>query len=217
MRIHDVSLTIRPGMAVWPGDEDVLIEPVRSQDDGSRANVSNIRMNLHTGTHVDAPAHFIAGAPTVESLPLDALIGKAWVAELHADGPITADDLTAARIPDQVQRLLLKTHNSALLKAHPDTFCPEFAHLTQDAARWIVERGIRLIGMDYLSVESPTGGGDTHETLLGAGVVLVESLNLTDVAPGWYELYCLPLKVQGGDGAPARVVLISGENLPIGG
>jgi arylformamidase len=212
MRIYDVSLLIRPGMAVWPGDDDVLIEPVRSQEDGSRANVSNIRMNLHTGTHVDSPGHFIAGGATVESLPLDVLIGKAWVAELDASGAITAEDLTAAGIPREARRVLLKTHNSALWKTHPDQFCPDFAHLTEDAARWVVERGIQLIGVDYLSVESPTSDGDTHTALLSAGVVIVESLNLSEVAPGWYDLYCLPLKVQGGDGAPARVVLILDES-----
>jgi len=212
MRIYDVSLLIRPGMAVWPGDDDVLIEPVRSQEDGNRANVSNIRMNLHTGTHVDSPGHFIAGAATVETLRLDVLIGRAWVAELDASGAITADDLAAVGIPREARRLLLKTHNSALWRSCPDEFRPDFAHLTEDAARWVVERGLLLIGVDYLSVESPRSDGVTHTTLLGAGVVVVESLNLAEVAPGWYDLYCLPLKVQGGDGAPARVVLISDED-----
>ena len=211
MRIYDLSLSIRPGMAVWPGDDDVLIEPVRSQDEGYRANVSNIRMNLHTGTHVDSPGHFITGGKTVESLPLDVLIGKVWVAELDASGPITADDLAAARIPPEAQRVLLKTKNSALWKTQPDRFCADFAHLTEDAAHWVVSRGLRLLGVDYLSVESPKSGGATHTVLLGAGVVVVESLNLAEVAPGWYDLYCLPLKMQGGDGAPARVVLISDE------
>jgi arylformamidase len=211
VRIYDVSLTIRPGMAVWPGDEDVLIESVSSQANGDRANVSNIRMNLHTGTHVDSPGHFITGAATVEVLPLDLLIGKAWVADLDVSGAITADDLAAAGIPREARRVLLKTYNSALWTTHPDEFRPNFAHLTEDAARWIVEHGLQLLGIDYLSVESPESDGVTHTTLLGAGVVVVESLNLAEVAPGWYDLYCLPLKVQGGDGAPARVVLISDE------
>jgi arylformamidase len=214
MRIYDVSVTIRPDMVVWPGDDAVRIEPVRSQDDGSRANVSNIRMNLHTGTHVDSPGHFIAGASTVESLPLDVLIGRAWVAELDSSGAITAADLVAAGIPLEARRVLLKTHNSALQETHPDQFCPDFAHLTEDAARWVVARGIRLIGVDYLSVESPASSGEVHTALLEAGIVIVETLNLADVSPGWYDLYCLPLKVRGGDGAPARVVLISHEAVP---
>jgi arylformamidase len=211
MRIYDISLSIRPGMTVWPGDDDVLIEPIRSQDEGRRANVSNIRMNLHTGTHVDSPGHFITGAATVESLPLDVLIGKAWVAELDTSGPITADDLAAAGVPPEARRVLFKTNNSELWTTQPDQFCADFAHLTEDAARWVVERGLQLVGVDYLSVEAPQSGGAVHTALLSADVVVVESLNLAEVAPGWYDLYCLPVKVQGGDGAPARVVLLSDD------
>ncbi len=205
MRIYDVSLPIRSGMMVWPGDADVVVETVRSQADGSRANVSAARLGLHTGTHVDAPCHFIAGAAGVDSLALDALIGAAWVAELPTGGPITARDFAHAGIPGEAQRLLLKTRNSALWER--PGFCPDFAHLTPDAARWIVERGVRLIGVDYLSVEAFAGDGSTHEILLGAGVVVLEGLNLSEVSSGWYTLYCLPLKILGGDGAPARVVL----------
>lgn len=207
MRIYDVSLPIRSGMVVWPGDAEVVVETVQSQADGSRANVSAARLGLHTGTHVDAPCHFIAGAAGVESLALDALIGPAWVAELEADGPITAQALARANIPVDAQRLLLKTGNSALWER--PAFCPDFAYLTPDAARWVVERGIRLIGVDYLSVEAATGDGSTHETLLGAGVVVVEGLSLSQVSGGWYTLYCLPLNVPGADGAPARVVLMA--------
>lgn len=207
MRIYDVSLPIRSGMVVWPGDADVVVETVRSQADGSRANVSAARLGLHTGTHVDAPCHFITGAAGVDSLALDALIGAAWVAELPTDGPVTVQDLARDGIPDEAQRLLLKTRNSTLW-ARPG-FCPDFAHLTPDAARWVVDRGIRLIGVDYLSVEAFTGDGSTHEILLGAGVVVLEGLNLSEVSSGWYTLYCLPLKVLGGDGAPARVVLVA--------
>lgn len=209
MRIHDVSLLIRPGMVVWPGDADVVVETVRSQAAGDRATVGSIHMGLHTGTHVDAPRHFIADGAGVESLALDALIGPAWVAEVETGGAITPEVLARAHVPENARRLLLKTGNGRLWAE--EAFRADFAHPTPDAARWIVERGIRLVGVDYLSVEAFGGDGSTHEILLGAGVVVVEGLNLTDVAQGWYDLYCLPLKVLGGDGAPARVVLISGE------
>lgn len=206
MRIYDVSLPIRSGMVVWPGDADVVVETVRSQADGNRANVSAARLGLHTGTHVDAPCHFIAGAAGVDSLALDALIGPAWVAELATAGPITAQDLAGVGVPQGVERLLLKTPNSALWARRE--FCPDFAYLTPDAARWVVERGVRLIGVDYLSVEAFAGDGTTHEILLGAGVVVLEGLNLSEVSGGWYTLHCLPLKILGADGAPARVVLV---------
>ncbi len=207
MRILDVTLPIRPDMVVWPGDAAVRVEQVRSQAEGDRANVSAIHMGLHTGTHVDAPCHFIDGAASVDSLALDALIGPAWVADLGAAGAIAAEDLARAAIPENAQRLLLKTRNGRLWAE--DAFRADFAHLTPDAARWVVDHGIRLVGVDYLSVEAFGGDGATHEILLGAGVVVVEGLNLSEAAQGWYGLYCLPLKVLGGDGAPARVVLIS--------
>ncbi|MGB9592819.1 MAG: cyclase family protein [Anaerolineae bacterium] len=207
MRIYDVSVPIRSGMVVWPGDADVVVETVRSQADGSRANVSAARLGLHTGTHVDAPCHFIAGAASVDTLGLDALIGPAWVAEVATAGPITAHDLARLGVPTGTERLLLKTPNSALWD-RPE-FCPDFAHLTPDAARWVVERGVRLVGVDYLSVEAFTGDGSTHEMLLAAGVVVLEGLNLSEVSSGWYTLYCLPLKVEGSDGAPARAVLVA--------
>jgi len=209
VRIYDVSVPIYPGMAVWPGDAKVVLESVRSQEEGSRATVSNIHMGLHTGTHVDAPRHFIPGGRGVESLALDALVGPAWVAELGAVGAITAQDLARAGMPEAAQRLLLKTPNSALW-ARPG-FSQDFAHLTPDAARWVVERGLRLVGVDYLSVEAFGGDGSTHTILLSAGVVVLEGLDLSAVKGGWYTLYCLPLKVLGGDGAPARTVLVADD------
>jgi len=207
MRIYDVSVPIRSGMVVWPGDAEVVVETVRSQADGSRANVSAARLGLHTGTHVDAPCHFITGAASMDALALDVLIGPAWVADMGEVAAISAEDLARAGVPTGTERLLLKTPNSALWD-RPE-FCPDFAHLTPDAARWVVEQGIRLVGVDYLSVEAFTGDGTTHEILLEAGVAVVEGLNLADVAQGWYEMYCLPLKVLGGDGAPARAVLVA--------
>jgi len=208
VKAYDITVPIRAGMPVWPGDAAVSVERIRSMEGGSRASVSRICMGSHTGTHVDPPAHFIPGGATVDNLPLDVLIGEAWVAEFDTSGPVRAEDLDNAGIPTGTERLLLKTRNSALWRTCPDKFCAEFAHLTEDAARRVVERGVRLVGIDYLSVQGFHDSGGTHTVLLGAGVVVLEGLNLADVPPGWYQLICLPLKVQGGDGAPARVVLL---------
>ncbi len=201
--IYDISLPISNDLPVWPGDPTVRI--VR---DDSLPAVSEITLSSHTGTHVDAPAHFIAGGATVDQLPLDALVGPAWVVYLPGPGPITADQLAAADIPDGPIRLLLRTDNSgrnALVWA----FETDFVALAPDAADWLLARGIRLVGIDAPSIEPLITRGDpVHHTLLGAGVVIVENLDLTDVAPGAYRLACLPLRIVGGDGAPARAILI---------
>jgi len=209
MAVHDVSVCVYTGMVVWPGDSAVSVERVRSMDNGEPNNLSRICMSLHAGTHVDAPVHFIADGSGVEQIPLEVLMGKAWVASLQTSGPIGADELARAQIPDSAERVLLKTHNSALWAEGATAFSEDFAHVTDGGAEWLVRRGIRLVGVDYLSVQSfHERDSNTHRILLAAGVVIVESLNLTEVEEGWYDLYCLPLKVVGSDGAPARVVLV---------
>lgn len=209
MGVYDITVPLHNGTVVWPGDSEVSVERVRSMDDGEVNNLSRICMSLHAGTHVDAPVHFVAGGNGVEEIPLEVLIGKTWVASLETAGPIEAEELTRAGIPDRAERVLLRTHNSALWAEDVTAFREEFAHLTDDGANWLVRRGIRLVGIDYLSVQGfHECESNTHRILLAAGVVIVESLNLTGVKEGWYDMYCLPLKVVGGDGAPARVVLI---------
>lgn len=208
-KIYDVTLPVYPGMIVWPGDAGVRLMPTSRMADGDDHNVSELSLGVHTGTHVDAPYHFLADGVTVEQLPLDALVGPAIVAHLPDVAAITAADLEALHPPTETQRLLFKTRNSDLWARGEIAFQMDYVALTPDAARWVVERGMRLVGVDYLSVDGfHSQDHPVHRTLLRAGVVIVEGLDLRGVEAGVYELYCLPLKLAGADGAPARVILI---------
>ncbi len=201
----DISLPISPAMVTWPGDPKPEIDYVKTIAGGGTSNVSRIRMGSHNGTHVDAPLHFVESALTVDRIPLATLIGPARVIDMRHRSVITAADLAAAPL-DGVDRLLLLTDASALW-ADPD-FHEEFPHLDDAAAELLVERGVKLIGVDYLSVEAYKGRTRrTHHILLEAGVIIVEGLDLRDVAPGDYELICLPLRLSGMEAAPARAVL----------
>jgi arylformamidase len=197
MEIIDISVPIRTGMITYPGDPEVRLERVISIADGGQANISKLDLGVHTGTHVDAPRHFIDGTAGVDELSLDLLIGPCEV--------VAVEELDAAAVeslPGGVERLLFKTPNSELWAR--DSFSDDFLRLDGLAATALVERGVRLVGVDYLSV----GDEEAHLTLLGAGVVAVEGLDLRGVEPGSYELHCLPLRLVGSDGAPARTVLI---------
>jgi arylformamidase len=202
--IHDISVPIRRDMPIYAGDPEVELERVSSISQGGHANVSKLTMGVHTGTHVDAPVHFIEGAPGIEAVPLDALYGPAVVVDGTgiAGESITEDDLRSIDVPDGAERVLLKTRNSELW-SH-DEFTRDFIRLDGAGARFVVERGIRTIGLDYLSV----GDHDAHQELLGAGVVPVEGLDLRQIEPGDYIFVCLPVDLVGSDGAPARAVLI---------
>lgn len=204
MTIYDVTASVHPAMPVYPGDPEVAVERVSSIAGGSSANVSIYRLGSHTGTHVDPPLHFIEGGMAVDELPLDVLIGPALVVE-SGRGVIDREFLESAGIGG-ASRVIFKTGNSGLMaKAR---FHEDFTHLSPDAAAYLVELGVRLAGIDYLSIERfKSPDHEVHKTLLGAGVVVLEGLDLSGVKPGEYELICLPLKVKGGDGAPARVVL----------
>ncbi len=205
MTVIDISLPIHSGMVLYEGDPGVDVTPRLEIARGDTANVSLLSMGSHTGTHVDAPAHFIEGGATVEALALDALIGPALVAEVGCERLIGRRDLE--RLPlDGHSRLLLKTRNSSLWAA--GAFTREFVALNIDGARYLTDRGLRLVGIDYLSIEAfQSPGHPVHRHLLGAGMVILEGLDLTRVAPGVYELVCLPLPVRGIDGAPCRAVL----------
>jgi arylformamidase len=192
--IIDISRPLSPATPVWPGDPPVIVEPVARVEDGDPAAVSRLALGTHTGTHVDPPAHFFPGEPAVDALPLDVLMGPAVVAQFDP-GPIDGTALESTALPRGSSRLLLKTGGDA-------------GAVTPDGARWLVERGVRLVGADTLSIEPETRDYPVHRILLGAGVVIVEGLDLAPVAPGPYELVCLPLRIAAGDGAPARAVLI---------
>ncbi len=203
--IIDISLPIGPDTPVWPGDPPVLVEPVARIEAGDPADVSRLVLGTHTGTHVDPPAHFLPGAATVDALPLDVLVGPAVVACFPA-APIDRAALESQSLPPGSTRVLLQTRGDS-------------GALTPEGAQWLVERGVRLVGADTLSIEPDSHPGvrgcppeesyPVHRILLGAGVVIVEGLDLSAVAPGSYQLVCLPLRIVGGDGAPARAVLIA--------
>ena len=201
----DISVPLASGMPVYPGNPEFEVQPVKRIADGASSNVSRLIMGTHSGTHVDAPRHFFDDGAGADALALETLIGRARVIDVRREGGVTDADLAAAGLHDDV-RVLIKTTNSAFWS--DSQFHPEYTHLTESAARYLVSHGVRLVGVDYLSVEEfKKAGAPAHRTLLSGGIAIIEGLNLSGVEPGLYELYCLPLRVAGGDGAPARVVL----------
>ena len=208
MRIYDITLPIQTGMMVWPGDPPVEVTPRLSIEAGDAVNVSSISMGTHSGTHVDAPSHFCPGCGTMDQLDLAMLVGPAIVVAFAAGTGISADDLKAADIPADTLRLLVKARDTTAKESGRGPSLSDGVYLMPDAARWLVERGIRLVGVESLSI----GGGAekdgaTHKTLLEAGVIIVEGVDLSAVAPGVYDLCCLPLRIADGDGGPARAIL----------
>jgi len=205
--MYDVSVGISPDMPVWPGDSPVKLERVREIAKGANANVSRLECGVHVGTHVDAPSHFIEGAATVETLSLDVLNGMAYVADLPQAEVLDAATLASASIPPSTRRVLFKTRNSGFWPGGGSEFRTDFAAVDESGAEWLVRIGIQLVGIDYLSIAPYQRSGPTHRVLLDAGVVILEGLDLRNVECGEYRLHCLPLKLIGGDGAPARVIL----------
>ncbi len=209
MRTYDITLTISPDLVVWPDDLPVELYKTDSIADGSEANVSRIHMGVHTGTHVDAPYHFLNEGKTVDQLDIGLLTGRAYV--LHVDDEIdliTKEVIEKSSIPPRTKRVLFKTRNSNLWKDGHSEFEKEYVAIDPEAAELLIRRGVKMVGVDYLSVASYTDTVPTHEVFLQAGVIIVEGLNLSKVGQGRYTLYCLPLKIGGVDGAPARAILI---------
>ena len=207
MPIYDISLPISESLVVWPKDPPVAITQPRHFDKGDYVVVSHLDMSAHVGTHVDAPGHFYPGGESVDALDLDPLVGPAWIVHAHHTKALTANVLDGLSIPPGTVRLLFRTSNSDLW-ARGEQFCEDFCAVTEDGARWLIDRGIRLVGIDYLSVGPYDDTISTHRTLLGASVVVLEGLNLDGIEPGPYQLVCLPLCLAGIEGAPARAILI---------
>jgi arylformamidase len=211
MRIYDISVPVAPGVTpIYPGDPGLEIGSWSSIERGDPANVTVLKLGAHTGTHVDAPAHFIEGAAGVVSLSLDALVGQARVVEIPVEAVAVTESHVSAEALQGATRVLFKTRNSSFWEDPRGQFREDFAYIEPAAARALAAAGVRLVGFDYLSVER-FGSEDfeTHLALLSKGVVIVEGLDLRAVAAGVYELSCLPLKLAAGsgDGAPARAVL----------
>ena len=204
-RFLDVSVPLAPGIPAYPGNPEFELQPIKRIADGGSSNVSRVVMGTHTGTHVDAPRHFFDGAAGIDGLALDLLIGRAHVVDMPRRGGITVDDLARAGLREDL-RVLLRTPNSALWNG--TAFKQDYTYLTEDGARYLVAQGVKVVGIDYLSVEQfKKAGAPAHRALLSQGVIIIEGLNLSDAEPGMYEMYCLPLRIANGDGAPARVVL----------
>ncbi len=207
MTLYDISLTIAEDLPVWPGDPKIELKKISQIKDGEMANVTHISACVHIGTHVDAPDHFLGNGETVENLPLDLLVGAAAVVELPEVGQISAAGLQKASIPEGTKRLLIKTPNSQIWADGVKEFKEDFIALEADAAAYLVGQGVEVVGVDYLSVAPFANPAPTHRILLEAGVLIIEGLDLSGVEAGEYTLLCLPLKIRGSDGAPARVLL----------
>ncbi|MBI4832363.1 MAG: cyclase family protein [Candidatus Lindowbacteria bacterium] len=206
MKYYDITVPIRAGMPVYEGDPAVEITSISSIAKGDPCNVSRLILSTHTGTHIDAPLHFIKDGNSIDEIPMNILVGRAVVVEITDPIEISRQALIAAPLKGE-RRVLFKTSNSNLWKEND--FQKQFVYMAEDAAKHLVEIGVKLIGIDYLSVGrfgSTTFA--THLTLLDAGIVVVEGLNLAGIEPGNYELVCLPLRIAKGDGSPCRAVLI---------
>jgi arylformamidase len=208
MRVYDISLGVSPDMPVWPGDPPVVLERVRHISQGANSNVSRLAFGVHVGTHVDAPLHFIDGGQAVDKLPLRVLNGRAYVVHLPKADLIDEGMLQEAGIPPRTRRVLFRTRNSELWARGERQFQEDFVAIDPSGASWLVRKGVQLVGVDYLSVAPYGQSRKTHRILLENGVVVVEGLDLSEVAQGRYTLHCLPLKLVGSDGAPARAILV---------
>lgn len=204
----DISLRLHPDMPVWPGSPGVRVGQTRTIAGGNPANESKLEMDVHCGTHVEAPLHFIDGAGAMGTIPLSVLVGPAHVEHVEAADAIGPDELRG--VPPGTERLLLRTTNSDRWQA-AEPFREDYVALTLDGARWIAEQGIRLVGVDYLSVQRWGDDPETHRVLMRAGVAILEGIDLHDVPAGDYRLTCLPLRLDTTEAAPARAIL---EPLP---
>jgi arylformamidase len=209
MQYFDISVPITNEMTVWPKDPKVILKRVQKIETGDNANVSHLQAGVHTGTHVDAPYHFLQNGKTVEALRLDVLNGRAYVLHLPESVDVVDAKIFAKfNFPPHTQRLLIKTRNSNIWNNKPNEFDTTFVGISADGAEELVKRGVKLIGIDYLSVAPYKQSRPTHEILLGAELIILEGLDLSKVTQGYYTLHCLPLKLMGADGAPARAILV---------
>jgi len=204
----DISVPLKSGMVTWPSDPEVIIDRISDIEKGDKVNLSQLSLGSHTGTHMDAPLHFLRDGEGIDKIPLPALVGPARVIGIKDPISVKPDEL----IPHQIEGgelILFKTHNSDRNWATM-SFLEDFVFLSTDAAHFLAERKVRVVGVDYLSVGGyKKNGYEVHRALLKAGIWIIEGLDLSQVQPGRYELICLPIKIVDGDGAPARAILRS--------
>jgi len=210
--IFDISIDISPQMIQWEGDSPVKIRQVLDIRRGDAYNLSEMKMSVHTGTHLDAPKHFLADGKFIEDFPLDLLIGEVQVVLISDEiRCITAQVLKAVRIRSDIKRVLFKTHNSQYWKICPHQFQNDFVSLSVDGADYLIQQGIKLVGIDYLSISPADDFKPVHARLMEEDIAIIETLDLSEVEPGIYTLVCLPLKLKGVEGAPVRAVLMRDE------
>ena len=205
----DLSIAVHAGIPVWEGSEAPLLEPACQITETCPCRVTRVVLDAHVGTHLDAPGHFVPDGAMVESLSLDDLIGPCTIVDAGSADLVTDSVLESLAIPAGCVRLLVRTDNTRRRLLWQQEFVRDYVGLDPSGARWLLRRGIRLVGFDYLSVQAWKESDDVHRELLGAGVVLVEGLDLSCTKPGEYDLVCLPPKWQGADGAPVRAVVRS--------
>jgi len=205
MVLYDLTVPLRTGIVTFPGDPPFSMSPYFERKKGDPFDLSLLSMGTHIGTHVDPPAHYLDGGATVDQIPLDTLIGEAFVLDMRRRKTIDAKDIEES-LPSDVKRVLFKTDNGPLLLKNE--FHEDYVSLTEMGARFLAENEVCLVGTDYLSIERyKNSGAPVHKTLLKTGALIVEGLNLMDIPAGRYEIFCLPLLIQGANGAPARVIL----------
>lgn len=208
MQIYDISVPISPELPTWPGDPTISIETASKIEKSAVVHVTALAIGAHTGTHIDAPWHFLEDGTLIEDISLKVLTGRVYVLELPTVDLITAKVLEEAEIPPRTRRIIFKTTNSQLWHRTTPLFHTDFVALSADGAQYLVDRGVKLVGIDYFSIAPFDNLVDTHQILLRAGIVIVEGLDMTEVSQGRYTLYCLPLNLIGVEGAPARAILI---------
>ena len=206
-RVIDISLPIEPGLPTWPTSTGFRVRRTMELAAGDPANVTELEMDVHTGTHVESPLHFLADGEALDTLPIERFVGPAVVVEIGGES-VTAAALETAAIPPGTRRLLVKTANSARWAAGWGPFDPVYVALTQGAASWVTEHGIELVGIDHLSIQRYEDDAETHRILMRGGVTIVEGLNLAGVEPGEYTLVAAPIRLVGTEAAPARALLI---------
>ena len=204
MQYYDISLKLSADTVRWVTSPPFELNERRRMRNGDPNNSSAINMSVHSGTHIDAPFHFVAEGATIDELPLELFIGPALVHAVDAERYITKEHV--AEIPLQGEtRVLFKTHNSQLLQG--SEYDPDFAAFSVEAAEALAEKGVKLVGLDYLSVAHAEEQVAVHRAFLDNGIIPLEGVDLSAVEPGRYELICLPIRLQGSDGAPCRAVL----------
>jgi len=207
MKLYDISLPISSNLPVWPGDPSVSLLLTSSMANGDHCNVTTIQMGAHTGTHIDAPYHFLNDGATIDTIPIETFIGPCFVVDVDSVAFIEIEDLRPYDLKEH-SRVLIKTKNSDLWASETSSFNSNYVALSMDAARYLVEMTPVLIGIDYLSIEAfQSNGHPVHKLLLQHNITILEGLNLSGIKAGAYELLCMPLKLQGCEGAPARVLL----------